>query len=188
MQIFILGAVLIGLAALLALIILRTTAMIREQRPLLAIGPVQWHAKTRQVAAVADPPSPGAPSATTGFGRAAAFEETLPSTPEIGPARGRTRKLISISELALAESDEPAVEAGYCNRVEQRLEFAFEALCEGTIDLEAYSVIVQEQHADALRLQRQLGPLADEGLFAEVTHAIAALEWCRDWARKQMGS
>lgn len=188
MQIIILGAVLIGLAVLLGFIVVRTIAMIRQRRPLLAIGPVQWHAPIRPEAPVAEPAAAGAPAAATGFGRAASAEPTPPPpppSPEPAPARERTRKLVSISELAQADSAEPLVEAGYCDRVEQQLETAFDALCDGAMDLDAYTETVDQLHSEAKRLQLNLGPLADETLYADVAQAISALEWCRDWARQQ---
>lgn len=190
MEIYILAAVLVGLTILLGFITTTTVGMIRARRPLLALGPVQW--RTSAGAADAAAPQTAKPDTAPAadFGHAAQVSSSSggPSAalPPIDPApRERVRKLRSVSALTLAESDEPLIAAGHYRRIEQQLETAFEALCEGAMELEDYVQLIDRQYAEAKRAQSKLGPLADEALHAEAAEAVAALEWCRDWARKQ---
>ncbi len=184
MQIFILGAVLIGLTVLLGFIVIRTVAMIRARRPLLAIGPVQWQAPVRPVTAQAAPEPPLERADVSGFGRATpASPMPLPQPPTAAP-RERARKLVSVSELARAAAQPPIVAAGFYAGIEARLEASFGALCDGTINPDAYLARIDEEFAGVQRIQANLGPLAADALHAEVADAIAALQWCREWAQQ----
>ncbi|MDP3906615.1 hypothetical protein [Novosphingobium sp.] len=188
MQIYLFGLVLLGLVVLLGFIMVRTAAMVRQQRPLIAVGPIQWHGPVARTAHQPAAPQPvAAPAAEPGFGRAAAPEPAAAREPAQAndPPRERMRKLVSVSELEQHEADAELITAGYYRAVEARLEAAFEDFCGGTLDLAGYSALLDREYADALRAQTRLGPLADDTLHAEAADAIGALNWCRDWAREQ---
>lgn len=183
MQIYILGAVLIFLAGLLGFIIIRTVAMVRARRPLIAIGPIAWHARPARSMAprVPQPLADAAPASYRGQAAPGA-SQALPHLPARTPPRPRERSLASVSELALAKDQFPAVEAGFYAQIEQRLEASFDALCDGTISPDVYLARIDGEFAEVRRIQGRLGPLAADALHAEVAEAVAALQWCRDWA------
>ena len=158
MQIYVLGLALIILAVLLVVIGIKTAAMIRARRARLEAGP-------------------GTKSEVEGGDAARSTAGRVRHEPR--------RRLVGLREADAPGSRAWLITPGYFAEMEIRLAAAFEALCDGDLTLAGYSAAVEQEYGIAIRLQANLGPLADDALHAEMSDVMAALEWCRNWARTQ---
>lgn len=178
MQIYVLGLALIILAVLLVVIGIKTAAMIRARRARLEAGPSRWQSWLAPAdIGAADEAGPGTKSEVEGGDAARSTAGRVRHEPR--------RRLVGLREADAPGSRAWLITPGYFAEMEIRLAAAFEALCDGDLTLAGYSAAVEQEYGIAIRLQANLGPLADDALHAEMSDVMAALEWCRNWARTQ---
>lgn len=195
MILFVYFAALVGLVVILGVIASKTLAMVREGRPLVAVGALQWHGnapRTRpqpqqrqQPAHAADPNKPRLLAALSARLRPA-VQAAVEGVPE-GPPRERSRRLASLSEFRAAElginltvSNQPA--ADFAAGVEQQIEAELDRLCAGFIELPTFAAFVAAQQ---VALDRHLAAAPDAETTAALEAAAAIIAFSRDWVRQQ---
>lgn len=186
-------AALVGLVVMLGLIASKTLAMVREGRPLVAVGALQWHGSApranpqprQQPAHAADPHKPKLLAALSARLRPAA-QGAVEAVPE-APPRERSRRLASLSEFRAAElginltvSNQPA--ADFAAGVEQQIEAELDRLCSGMIDLPTFAACVAAQQVE---LDRHLAAVPDAETVAALEAAATIIAFSRDWVSQQ---
>ena len=196
---FIYLAALVGLVAVLIMIASKTLAMVREGSPLVAVGGLQWNAALPRAQPKPQPRQPAASAAGPAkAGRFAGLRASLnsrlrpaarvtvePNTE--APPRERSRRLASLSEVRAAELGIDSVvpsqlAADFAAGIEPRIEAELDRLCDGTIDLPAFTAFVAAQQVE---LDRYLAIVSDADTRATLDTAGTIIAFSRDWISQQ---
>lgn len=101
--------------------------------------------------------------------------------------RGRTRKLLTLSELEAASNRAAArFPENYYAEIEARLEDLFQSFIDKDITLGEYLEAVRKERALAQAVLRNAMVLVNPDLRQEAENAAAAIDWCLDWASGQL--
>lgn len=191
---FVYLAALIGLLVVLGLILNKTLAMVRDGRPLVAVGALEWYGNAPRAKAQAQPHARQQSVDAVKPGRLAALSARLRPTARVvaepvpeGPPRERSRRLASLSEFRAAElginfavSTQPA--ADFAAGIEQQIESELDRLCAGMIDLPTFAAFVAAQQAE---LDGHFAAAPDPETTAALEAAAAVIAFSHDWVSQQ---
>ncbi len=205
-----LGLVQLGLVAAFLFILRMLFAMLRAGAPLISLP--NWKARppspsedvagissSRRDAELANP----AAKRPEDNGRNVSFRLPLPgrklaparrasdvaASQPTEPGRERNRKLLSISELESTSIRAAAqFPEDYYAQVEARLEELFEAYLAEKLSLSKYLDAIRHEKAKAQAILRNPKVWTAPDMRGEAERAVAAVDWCLDWARGQAAS
>lgn len=105
------------------------------------------------------------------------------------PVRERNRKLLSVSELEQS-SIRPAAQfrEDYYAQIEARLEELFEAYVAEKLSLAIYLDAIRHEKAKAHAILHNPKVWTEPDMREEAERAVAAVDWCLDWAKHQVAS
>lgn len=191
MTLLVLFAAGLGLLALaMVAIVSKLIGMVRDGRPLLALGRIQLQspaARTRPEQPKSNPPKPGGRPLQTALRArfAAQFSPVIPAIAEAEP-RQRARRLLTASEFATAEANpmpqarSPSI-ASYAAMVEARLEHQLDRSCATELGLAEFASLIE---TESMAAERDLAG-DDATVVAELAQVRATLAYCRDWISQQ---
>lgn len=213
MELYILTGFVVLLAVIMAIIVIKLIAMVREGRPLLAIGSlaVPLPGINRPSATATAPPPRKAPAGPMAdppqdkrrrfglFRRRAPISVPVADMPtEEAPERTRSRRILSVSEYeqSLAEPS-PALPSALpgareadagpdrAEAVEAAIGAALDRYADGTASLDDFIAVLQGLEAE---VRAEAAALAITPLPDELRRAQETIAWSLDWAQQQQAA
>lgn len=213
MELYILTGFVVLLAVIMAIIVIKLIAMVREGRPLLAIGSlaVPLPGTNRPSATATAPPPRKAPARPMAdppqdkrrrfglFRRRAPISVPVADMPtEEAPERTRSRRILSVSEYeqalaepspalpsALAGAPAPAAGPDRAEAVEAAIGAALDRYAYGTASLDDFIAVLQQLGTE---VQAEALACGTAVWPDDLRRAQETITWSLDWAHQQQAA
>jgi hypothetical protein len=203
MELYLLTGFVVLLAVIMAIIVIKLIAMVREGKPLLAIGSLavplpnggrpQRAAPAPPRAREAAPPAEKASRSGLGLFKRASVAVAPPAVNEEEPAaeRTRSRRILSVSEYEQAQAEPvPALPTALpatpgpdrADAVEAAIGAALDRYCDGTSDLDDFIAVLRRLDAE---VQADADAFGAATLPDDLRRAQETIAWSLDWAHQE---